>query len=245
MWQQIVMDICGTVVCSIGVFFIFIIGTEYLNGVLIREISLSSHVAKQEDSFMTTKHQNQSATHPTNLNETVIIRILLFFSIIFISLLSGFKLFARIVVNSGAMISDAVHSFSDVLTTLIAWIGVKVSKKDADASHPYGHERLECIASLILGFVLMATGFGSGKILFAEMPGEELLELLVDELEEFGGGFGVDFAVKVPGGVVPAVAEVAAHTIDEAALTGLTEDAAVHSAVEDMVEAAHSVNFGG
>ena len=74
-------------------------------------------------------------------------------------------------------------------------------------------------------------GFGSGEILFAEMPGEELLELLVDELEEFGGRFGVDFAVKIPGGVVPAVAEVAAHTIDEAALTGLTEDAAVHSAV--------------
>ena len=53
----------------------------------------------------------------------------------------------------------------------------------------------------------------------------------MDELEELGGGFGVDFAVKVPGGVVPAVAEVAAHTIDEAALTGLAEDAAVHGAV--------------
>ncbi len=113
---------------------------------------------------MTTKHQNQSATHPTNLNETVIIRKLSFVSIIGNAILSGFKLFAGIVGNSGAMISDAVHSFSDVLTTLIAWIGVKVSKKDADASHPYGHERLECIASLILGFVLMATGFGIGKI---------------------------------------------------------------------------------
>ena len=62
------------------------------------------------------------------------------------------------------MISDAVHSFSDVLTTLIAWIGVKVSKKEADNSHPYGHERLECVASLILGLVLLATGIGVGKI---------------------------------------------------------------------------------
>ncbi|WP_204652528.1 cation transporter, partial [Gemmiger formicilis] len=38
------------------------------------------------------------------------------------------------------MISDAIHSFSDVLTTLIAWIGVKVSKKASDEEHPYGHE---------------------------------------------------------------------------------------------------------
>ncbi len=62
------------------------------------------------------------------------------------------------------MISDAIHSFSDVLTTLIAWIGVKISKKDADNSHPYGHERLECVASLILGLILMITGIGVGKI---------------------------------------------------------------------------------
>ena len=85
-----------------------------------------------------------------------------------------------------------------------------------------------------LGAHLVAAGgvgFGGGEILFAEMAGEELLELLVDKLEEFGGGFGVDFAVKVPGGVVPAVAEVAAHTIDETAFTGLTEDAAIHGAV--------------
>ncbi|MBM6901168.1 cation diffusion facilitator family transporter, partial [Gemmiger formicilis] len=61
------------------------------------------------------------------------------------------------------MISDAIHSFSDVLTTLIAWIGVKVSKKASDEEHPYGHERLECIASLLLGGVLLLTGLGIGK----------------------------------------------------------------------------------
>ena len=62
------------------------------------------------------------------------------------------------------MISDAIHSFSDVLTTLIAWIGVKISKKESDSSHPYGHERLECIASLLLGAVLLVTGLGIGKV---------------------------------------------------------------------------------
>lgn len=113
---------------------------------------------------MTTKHEktNQSTSGP--VNETAIIRNLSLVSVIGNAILSGFKMFAGIVGNSGAMISDAIHSFSDVLTTLIAWIGVKVSKMDADSSHPYGHERLECVASLILGLVLMATGIGVGKV---------------------------------------------------------------------------------
>lgn len=97
------------------------------------------------------------------VNETAIIRKLSLVSVIGNTLLSGFKMFAGVAGNSGAMISDAIHSFSDVLTTMIAWIGVKVSKRDADSSHPYGHERLECAASLILGIVLMATGIGVGK----------------------------------------------------------------------------------
>ncbi len=113
---------------------------------------------------MTANHQqtNQSASQP--VNETAVIRKLSLVSVIGNMILSGFKMFSGITGNSGAMISDAIHSFSDVLTTLIAWIGVKVSKRDADSSHPYGHERMECVASLILGLVLMATGAGVGKV---------------------------------------------------------------------------------
>lgn len=92
-----------------------------------------------------------------------LIRNLSLVSIVGNAILSGFKLFAGIVGNSGAMISDAIHSFSDVLTTLIAWFGVKVSRRDADTSFPYGHERLECVASLILGIMLLAAGMGVGK----------------------------------------------------------------------------------
>ncbi|MGN0673921.1 MAG: cation diffusion facilitator family transporter [Anaerovoracaceae bacterium] len=76
--------------------------------------------------------------------------------------LSSFKLAAGIVGNSGAMVSDAVHSMSDVFATMIAWFGVHQSKKDADIEHPYGHERVECVASLILGLILIATGIGIG-----------------------------------------------------------------------------------
>lgn len=112
---------------------------------------------------MATRHEktNPSASRP--VDEAAVIRNLSLVSVIGNAILSGFKMFAGIVGNSGAMISDAIHSFSDVLTTLIAWIGVKASKRDADSSHPHGHERLECVASLLLGLVLMVTGIGVGK----------------------------------------------------------------------------------
>lgn len=113
---------------------------------------------------MTTKHEKTNQAISREIDEEEIVRNLSLVSLIGNTVLSGFKMFAGIAGNSGAMISDAIHSFSDVLTTLIAWIGVKVSKKDADNSHPYGHERLECVASLILGLVLMITGIGVGKV---------------------------------------------------------------------------------
>lgn len=77
-------------------------------------------------------------------------------------LLSFFKLMAGIFGASGAMISDAIHSASDVFSTFIVMIGVTISNKKSDKEHPYGHERLECVASIILAVVLLATGIGIG-----------------------------------------------------------------------------------
>ena len=92
-------------------------------------------------------------------------------------LLAAFKLFAGIIGRSGAMVSDAVHSLSDVFATLIAYIGVILSQQQEDKEHPYGHERLECVASLALGLILGGTGIGIGyngiRKLFFER--EELL----------------------------------------------------------------------
>lgn len=84
-------------------------------------------------------------------------------SIIVNVLLSLFKLFAGIFAHSGAMISDAIHSASDVFSTFIVMIGVTVSNKQSDNEHPYGHERFECIASIILAALLLVTGIGIGK----------------------------------------------------------------------------------
>ncbi len=77
-------------------------------------------------------------------------------------LLSSFKFFAGLFSHSGAMISDAVHSASDVFSTLVVMIGVKAGGKAADQEHPYGHERMECVAALLLSVVLFATGLGIG-----------------------------------------------------------------------------------
>lgn len=76
--------------------------------------------------------------------------------------LSLFKLLAGILGHSGAMISDAVHSASDVLSTCIVMIGVWISNKKSDQEHPYGHERMECVASILLAVILGATGIGIG-----------------------------------------------------------------------------------
>jgi len=75
-------------------------------------------------------------------------------------ILCAFKFAAGIIGNSAAMVSDAIHSLSDVFATFIAFIGVKLAARSADEEHQYGHERLECVASLSLGLVLAATGLG-------------------------------------------------------------------------------------
>lgn len=77
-------------------------------------------------------------------------------------LLSLFKLVAGVAGHSGAMVSDSIHSMSDVFATSIAYFGVRTSRKAADKEHPYGHERLECVASLILGASLFVVGCGIG-----------------------------------------------------------------------------------
>lgn len=72
------------------------------------------------------------------------------------------KLFAGILGRSGALISDAIHSAADAIDTIIAIIGIKFASKKPDARHPYGHERLECVAAIILSIVLGSIGIGIG-----------------------------------------------------------------------------------
>ena len=94
--------------------------------------------------------------------------------------LSLFKLLAGILAHSGAMLSDAVHSASDVISTIVVIIGVKLSGKKSDAEHQYGHERLECVSAIILAGLLFATGVGIGmsgiKSILAGSKGQKIME---------------------------------------------------------------------
>lgn len=83
-------------------------------------------------------------------------------SIVVNVVLSLFKLIAGIVGKSGAMVSDAIHSASDVFSTFVVMIGIFVSHRESDIKHQYGHERLECVSAIILAVILGATGIGVG-----------------------------------------------------------------------------------
>ncbi len=87
--------------------------------------------------------------------------------------LSVAKLVVGIGAHSNAMISDAVHSVSDVFSTIVVMIGIKLASKEPDKEHPYGHERLECVTAIILAMILFVTGLGIGltaitNILFSD-----------------------------------------------------------------------------
>ena len=83
-------------------------------------------------------------------------------SIVVSVLLSLFKLLAGVIAHSGAMISDAIHSASDVFSTIIVMVGIHLAGRKSDKEHPYGHERMECVAAIVLATVLAVTGLGIG-----------------------------------------------------------------------------------
>ena len=77
-------------------------------------------------------------------------------------ILTAVKLAAGLIAHSGAMVSDAVHSASDIFSGLIVLIGVRISSRAPDADHPYGHERFECVAALLLSGILALVGGSIG-----------------------------------------------------------------------------------
>ncbi len=93
--------------------------------------------------------------------------------------LSLIKLLAGIIAHSGAMISDAVHSASDVFSTFVVIIGIRLASKEPDKEHPYGHERMECVAAIILAVVLFITGLGIGADALRNILGGNYSNLLV------------------------------------------------------------------
>jgi len=83
-------------------------------------------------------------------------------SIIINIFLASFKLFAGIFARSAAMISDGVHSITDLISTIVVIIGIKLANQQPDKEHPYGHERFESVATLVLAVMVFAVGLGIG-----------------------------------------------------------------------------------
>lgn len=94
-------------------------------------------------------------------NAQIAIRVS-FVTILWNVVLSILKLLVGLLGKSSAMLSDAVHSISDVISTVIVIIGVKMAGKEPDKEHPFGHERMECVAAVILAMLLFVTGAGIG-----------------------------------------------------------------------------------
>ncbi len=93
-------------------------------------------------------------------NRERIVKKITVVTIILNVLLAIIKVAAGIISNSSAIIADGVHSFSDVVSTIVAYIGIKISVKEEDENHPYGHEKFEPVLSKILAMVLFITAFG-------------------------------------------------------------------------------------
>ncbi|MDE5582965.1 MAG: cation diffusion facilitator family transporter [Ruminococcus sp.] len=98
---------------------------------------------------------------------------------IFLSLI---KLIAGIIAHSPAMISDAVHSASDVFSSVIVIVGVRISAKAEDKEHPYGHERFECVASIVLAVVLLVTGLFIGAEAMEKITSGSYKSMVIPEI---------------------------------------------------------------
>ena len=74
--------------------------------------------------------------------------------------LTTLQIAVGIFAKSQALIADGIHSLSDLVADFVVLFASHHSKKDADADHPYGHQRFETAASLVLGLLLLAVGVG-------------------------------------------------------------------------------------
>ncbi len=70
------------------------------------------------------------------------------------------KIAVGVITNSTAILADGFHSFTDIFSSAISFVGIKISKKPADKQHPYGHYKYEVLAGLIITLILFATGIG-------------------------------------------------------------------------------------
>lgn len=68
------------------------------------------------------------------------------------------KIVVGVIANSAAVLAEGIHSFMDVFSSAISYIGIKISKKPSDKKHPYGHYKFEVFSGLLITLILLGTG---------------------------------------------------------------------------------------
>lgn len=86
-----------------------------------------------------------------------------YISIIGNFILAGIKVFFGLMLNSISLLADAIHTASDVITSIIVIVGFKLSTSPADEKHPYGHGRMEFLVTLAIAIMLFMVGIKFGK----------------------------------------------------------------------------------
>ncbi|MBR4015294.1 MAG: cation transporter [Anaerotignum sp.] len=105
-------------------------------------------------------------------NEKIVMQVSFRSMLVNVGLAVG-KVLAGLVARSGAMVSDGIHSASDVFSTVVVVIGYRLAGKESDERHPYGHERIECVAAILLAMILCITGFAIGLTGLKKIIGAE------------------------------------------------------------------------
>ncbi|MCK5813859.1 MAG: cation transporter [Cocleimonas sp.] len=90
-------------------------------------------------------------------------------------LLSAVQLLGGVMAHSQALIADGVHTLSDLASDFVVLFAAKLASKDADEDHPYGHERIETVATVVLGMVLAGVAVGIGLNAFDRLTHPETL----------------------------------------------------------------------
>ena len=74
--------------------------------------------------------------------------------------LTIFKIWVGMAVKSQALVADGIHSLSDLFSDFVVLFGLKWGRKGPDEDHPYGHARIESVAGMLMGLILVAAAIG-------------------------------------------------------------------------------------
>jgi len=74
--------------------------------------------------------------------------------------LAGGKIAVGVFSNSAAILAEGIHSFMDIFSSAVGYVGIRISTKPEDKKHPYGHYKFEVLAGTVITLILLATGAG-------------------------------------------------------------------------------------